>query len=771
MEKYSTVMLDGIISYWTFDEGEGNKTFNAATGKSCEISYVFNNAKYKPSSDPVWLQGVKGSALLFDGFSTWIEDSKGIFDKEIKCMSIEVWAAPRCHEYNEDNNITAIVNQQNEDKAEGFVLGFRKFGVISFKVSVQGRWYELTCEESPIPLNEWTHITGVFNGTKGYIELYANGNKIGSSEVPGESTLSPCSETLMIGRSNNALKLEGVYEVGCYCGLLDELKIYDKALSSREIIGSYSGCLNLLGGKLPQPDLTIDRTVFEGDRHRPVYHFISPGYWMNEPHGPMFFNGQYHLFFQHNPHGPLWRQIHWGHVVSEDMVHWRDVPCALVPGINEIDSKGDWSGCAIVDDGVPTIIYTAGDGPVYSQCTAIARSTFKEDGDNDLKNWVKSQIPVILQEKNIETEKGQAYFGQFRDPFVWKEEDTYYAVIGSGIHKDGISIGGTALMYSSKDLNNWKYEKPLYIGDYKAYPKTGEVWELPVFLPIGKDETGNMKHILLINPWFFSYSPYNVKYVWYWVGNWDRNTLTFTPDSDKPELLDVGEHFTGPSGMIDPKGRTIIFSIAQGRRSSQDEVLSGWAHNGGLPVNIYMRPDGRVGIEPIQELQSLRARKYIDIEDISMEEANIKLSLVKDDCIEIQLEMDGGRAEEFGIKLKRTPAGEEETLLYYKKSTKEILIDKNKSTLDSKLTKGIQGGVVNIGEDILKLHIYLDKSMIEAYANGLKGLTSRAYPTKEDALGLLLWADSNYETVRVKSLKVWKLNSAYKNLTSEGDWK
>jgi sucrose-6-phosphate hydrolase SacC (GH32 family) len=752
---------NGLIAYWSFNESKGKKALNEVTGKSNEINYVFNNAKYKPSSNPIWLQGVKGSALLLDGFSTWIEDRDGIMKNKIESLSIEVWAAPRCHEYNENNDITAIINQHNEEKIQGFILGLRGFGVLSIKAAINDRWYELTCDENPILISSWSHITAVYNGIEGYLELYVNGERIGRKEVPKHSYLNPCNEALIIGRTNNSIKLEGVYEVGCYCGLLDEIKVYDKAMSNEEILNSYKDHMNSCNGLLPTPVLGIDRKVYEGDMHRPVYHLISPGCWMNEPHGPMYFNGQYHLFFQHNPHGPLWRQIHWGHVVSDDMVHWRDVPCALAPGKDEIDGKGDWSGCAIVDDGIPTIIYTAGDGPVYSQCTAVARSTFKEDGDNDLCNWVKDQKPIILQDKNIKTVKGEPHFGQFRDPFVWKEEDTYFALVGSGIGREGVSVGGTALIYTSKDLYNWKYEKPLYIGDYNTYPKTGEVWELPVFLPIGKDRTGNMKHIFLINPWFFSHSHHNVKYVWYWTGSWDKNTLTFTPDSDVPELLDVGEHFTGPSGMIDPKGRTIIFSITQGKRTKMDEILSGWAHNGGLPLNIYMREDGRVGIEPISELQSLRESKYMDIEEVSVDEANRELLSIKDDCIEMQLELEGGNSDEFGIKLRCTPDGEEETILYYKKSTKEIFINRNKSTLNPELDRGIQGGEVDIDEENFKIHIYLDKSMIEAYVNNLKGLTSRVYPTRRDALGMSIWADDSVETVRIKSLKVWKLNSAY----------
>lgn len=750
-----------LEAYWAFDEAEGKEVEEKIRGNKSTINYVFNNAKFKPLSNPIWHKGIRGSALLFDGFSTWIEDTIGIFMDRKNKMTLEVWVAPRCHEYNEDNDITAIINQYNEESVEGFVLGLNHFGVLQFKVAIDGKWYELSVEDKPLSLNKWSHVMAGFDGITGFIELYINGEKAGVKELPQNSFITPTEENLIIGKTNKSIKINDTYEVGCFCGLLDELKIYNDRLTEEEVDDIYKEYLSDWEEKLPDPDLSIDRNIFKEDKYRPIYHFISPGYWMNEPHGPLYFEGKYHLFFQHNPHGPLWRQIHWGHVVSDDMVHWKDVPCALTPGKDEIDAKGAWSGCSIVHNGVPTIIYTAGDGPIYSQCTAMASSTFKEDGDVELKNWIKYDEPIILQDKNIETEKGEVHFGQFRDPFVWKEEDTYYALIGSGVKNHNESIGGTALLYTSKDLYKWEYKNPLYIGDYKKYPKTGEVWELPVFLPIGKDSSGTEKYIFLINPWYFKPSPHNVKYVWYWTGTWDKNSCNFLVDSDEPELLDVGEHFTGPSGMVDPKGRTIIFSIAQGKRPGMDECLSGWAHNGGLPISIFMRKDGRVGIEPISELKSLRQEEYISLKNKSIMETNAAIKFIKDDCIEIEIEVDRGEATKIGLSLRKTEDKEEETLLYYNYTTKEILIDRNKTTLNSQYEKGIQGGLVDIGEENLKLRIFLDKSMIEAYINNLKGLTSRVYPKREDALGILLWADRNFETVKIKSLNIWKIKSAY----------
>ena len=79
------------------------------------------------------------------------------------------------------------------------------------------------------------------------------------------------------------------------------------------------------------------------DPHRPQYHFLPPINWMNEPHAPLYWNGRYHIFYQFNPHGPYWGNIHWGHAVSEDLVHWTHLPIALAPEPGS-DSVGAWSG-------------------------------------------------------------------------------------------------------------------------------------------------------------------------------------------------------------------------------------------------------------------------------------------------------------------------------------------------------------------------------------------------------------------------------------------
>ncbi|WP_169089336.1 glycoside hydrolase family 32 protein [Paenibacillus sp. PL91] len=173
--------------------------------------------------------------------------------------------------------------------------------------------------------------------------------------------------------------------------------------------------------------IAIDRNII----------FLPPEHLMNEPHGSKFFNGQYHLFYQHNPQIQYWNHIHWSHAVSSDLVRWRDVPFVLSPEKGDIAPDCCWSGGTVIDDeGVPVISYAAGDKRQDpDQSLAMARSSFLVDGNNDLIDWIKySHYVATLPE-------GVGLRGNFRDPFVWKEESMWYMLVTTSIPGRGKRLG------------------------------------------------------------------------------------------------------------------------------------------------------------------------------------------------------------------------------------------------------------------------------------------------------------------------------------------
>ncbi|WP_062514554.1 GH32 C-terminal domain-containing protein [Halobacillus sp. KGW1] len=758
-----SIFTEGLIGHWDFDEGTGKVTTERVTGEQNSIDYHLNEGAFQPSQDPLWKEdGISNSALLFDGYSTWVTHPPDNIPAPTEALTIEAWVAPRNFEHGDEGRLSAVVNQHNREKKEGFLLGHGRHGTWGLQFGTGSDWREVM-SDTLLPLNEWSHVAATYDSSTGEAVLYLNGDKAASRNFPAGEKIKPSVRDLMIGKNNDGMWLYG-YHMNMFSGLIDEVNLYHKPLSAEAVKQSHDSYVEGTGGNLPTPDTIIDRSVLADDRHRPQFHMSPPNHWGNEPGGPIYFNGQYHVFYQSNPRGPFWNHIRWGHLVSDDMVHWRDVDDAVVPGRHDVDPDGAWAGGAVVDDtGVPVLFYTAGDDrDSPNQRINIARSTFPEDGDLDLNRWEKHG-EVILDQQD-----GEGIKGEFRDPFVFKDGDTWYMLVTSGKEDaDGNQIGGTALVYSTKDssFENWTYEGDLFVGDYEQYPKTGRVWELPILLPLG--DSG--KHIFLINPAKTSREEYQSRYTYYWIGTWDKEAARFIPDNEEPELMDVGDHFTGPAGMVTPDGRTVIHTITQGRRPADDDYAAGYAHNYGLPVEVSYRSDGKLGIEPIEELDQLRGEQLLDIStDTSFEDANQQLGEVSGDMLEIELELDPGSANEAGIHLRRSPDGKEETTVYYKESSTELWVNRTKSSLDPDVEKWYQGGNVDIGTEPIKFHIYVDRSEINAYLNGLKSITTRAYPTREDAVGLKLWANDAQETVTVKSMKVWKMTSAYTKVDASG---
>lgn len=744
----------GMIAYWPLDETNGRKALDVVSGQQDEIAYALLDARFTEAANPKRALGIRGSALLFDGYSNWISRSAKAIEQPLDALTIAAWVAPRSYEWGEEERLSAIVNRHDREAREGFILGMYRHGSWSLQLGIEGRWVEVWCDEQPLEKGKWSHVAATFDKNESMMRLYLNGVQVAAHPTPANAPITACGNDLLIGKNNQAKVLAEAFRHHLFGGLMDEVKLYRCSLTAEEIALAVEHDLKPYGGVIPviaEADILLDRMPLLKDRHRPQYHASPPAHWMNEPHAPIYFEGKYHLFYQHNPQGPYWAQIHWGHWVSDDMVHWRDLPVALAPEKGAVDPDGVWSGSAAYDEnGVPALFFTAGDDSASpNQRVGLARSTFLQDGDTDLAKWVKHPVPLIVQEK------GQGMFGDFRDPFVWKEGELWYLLIGSGT--DG--RGGTALAYTSSDMTDWSYKGEFYTADPVVYPYLGNMWELPVLLPLGGDASGAQKHVFLISP----LGPGADVEVFYWIGTFDREAFRFKPDHEEPQLIDVGDfHFTGPSGMVDPKtGRNIVFTIAQGERTPQVDYDSGWAHNAGLPVSLSLREDGQLGIEPIVELQSLRGEHLLSLTNVTVEEVNERLAHVKGDMLEVMFELAEAIEPRIGLLVKRSPDGEEETLIYYDREQAELGVDRTKSTLDPEArSSGVQSGRLELAGEALRLRVYLDRSMIEAYANGRKSLTTRAYPSSEDALGLQLYGEPS---IMIRSIDIWTMSSVYES--------
>lgn len=463
------------------------------------------------------------------------------------------------------------------------------------------------------------------------------------------------------------------------------------------------------------------------DGQRPQYHFLPPRNWMNDPNGSIQWKGEYHLFYQHHLYGAYWADMHWGHAVSKDLVHWEDRPVAIYPTPDSVDQDGVFSGCAFDNDGVPTILYTGVRGKTQLPCLAI--------GNDDLSQITKFKGNPVVEAPPAEFENNG-----FRDHAVWREGGIWYQVIGSGIK----GVGGAALLYRSPDLINWDYVGPLLVGD----PATsGTMWECPDFFQLGD------KHVLIV-------SPIPLKKAIYFVGTYENHT--FTPE--RRWSLDDGGHYYAPQSSWDESGRRLIWGWLWEGRSQEAQIASGWAGVMSLPRVLELDEAGYMRQSVAPELQSLRGDHFGLGETELVAGMDNPLASISSTAFELLVEVDGLVDSELVLKLRCSPGGEEETAVIFNSEHGVLRIDRSKSSLDPETHKSEFYGLLPFtSEDTLTLHLFVDNSVIELFANGRTVLAGRIYPTRADSKGVSLEVRSRWENgrCRLKKLDLWEMGSIW----------
>lgn len=738
------------IAAWSLDGQGGSQALEAVSGRQDPVGFVFNHARFKPDSDPLWRPAaacIKGGCLLFDGYSTDITAPGLSTTQTADGWTLSAWVAPHAFEWGDGGQYSGFLSQFEEATNTGFSFGMYRFGTWGIKLGFGSSVFDLRVTDRKLPKDTWSHVAASYDPHGRAVRLFLNGKQVASGTGPVAGEFSLPARALTIGRYSQPRTVAGVFQLNTFLGLMDEVRISAGAETSDEIARRVHQDLAAHGGQAPaltQADVTIDPAVFAGDRYRPQFHAMPNSGWMNEPHAPFFYKGRYHLFFQKNPFGPFWHQIHWGHWVSPDMVHWRELPIALAPEDDTLAPDGIWSGSATyAKDGTPVLFFTAGNdsAPVHERTgLALPQNT----ADPDMLHWIKHPVPVTQQQP------GPGRTGDFRDPFVFRDEagDRWFELVASRVPGGS----GTALVYESSDLVKWRYRSPLFTLDSTRYPGFDRTFELPVLLPIGKGPDGRERHVFLTDVKAQAY---------YWIGVFDSANARFIPDSEAPRVFDLGQgHFSGPSGFVDPRTRrTIVFSIAQGERSAQDEWASGWAHNAGLPIELKIGPDGDLRLAPIHELASLRQELLVDVHDVTQAAAAERLAQVGGDLLEVDLELAPapGTVGRRGLVVRKTPDNAEHTDVVVDPARRRFEIDREHTTLDAGMrSHGVQGGSFDLGGENLRLHVFLDRSMVEAYLNERKSLTSRVFPTRLDATGIGLIAAPADRVIR---LRVWRMGA------------
>jgi len=463
------------------------------------------------------------------------------------------------------------------------------------------------------------------------------------------------------------------------------------------------------GSSLASTDIATRalREKLLSDPYRPGYHFVIPeGRGMPfDPNGAIFWKGRYHLFYIFQDK----RGHNWGHVSSSDLFHWRHHPTGLVSGM--------FSGnCFVNKDGRPTMCYHQ-----VGQGNAMAVAV-----DDELNEWKKLDSNPITPK----TEPGDPHHGKYRswDPYGWLEGDTYYAIFGGqrpAIAK-APSLGGP-----------WTY-----VGDLLA--NTVEGVSINEDVSCADFFTMGDKHMLLCISHRLGCR--------YYLGEW-KNEAFHPTFHERMSWID--NSFFAPESLLDGRGRRIMWAWIFDSPGFKTRMEFGWSGTMSLPRVLSLGKDGMLGINVPEEIEKLRYNAKQKANLTVEADSETILDDVRGTSIELDVEMTGRGARQLGVKVCCSPNGEEQTVVFYDATEKKLKVDTRGSSLAGG-SKGVEAGPLALRDDEpLRLRVFVDKSVVEVFANGRQAVMRRIYPSRQDSVGVKLFATGGPATVT--TLAAWDI--------------
>ena len=455
-------------------------------------------------------------------------------------------------------------------------------------------------------------------------------------------------------------------------------------------------------------EMKLSDTFDTGNREkfRPTYHF-SPLYgWMNDPNGMVYKDGEYHLFYQHNPYGSKWGNMHWGHAISKDLINWEHRPDAITP-----DALGTiFSGSAVVDTdntagfgaGAIVAIYTQNSD---RQVQSIAYST-----DNGRSFTKYENNPVLTSDAR-----------DFRDPKVfWHKETQRWIML--------LAVGQEMQIFSSSNLKDWAFESSFGEGQGAH----GGVWECPDLFELPVDGTNEKKWVLLcnLNPG----GPFGGSATQYFVGTF--NGKEFVNESpSKTKWMDWGkDHYA-----------TVTWSDAPDNRRIAIAWMSNWQYANDVPTSQYRSPNSvprdlsLFTVDGETYLQSAPSPELLALRDASKKRSfkvngtrTIKEMIPGNDgAYEIELTIENQHADVIGFRLYNDKG--EEVDMQYDMKEKKFSMDRRKSgeVGFNENFPMLTWTTIESGKDELKLRLFVDKSSVEAFGDGGRFvMTNQVFPSE-----------------------------------------
>ena len=458
---------------------------------------------------------------------------------------------------------------------------------------------------------------------------------------------------------------------------------------------------------------------------RPAFHVSPYVGWMNDPNGFSYYQGEYHLFYQYYPYDTHWNSMHWGHVVSKDLLHWKHLPAALAPD-EDYDKFGCFSGSAIeLEDGRQLLMYTSvnqeklEDGTVRDiQTQAVAVG--------DGKDYEKYDKNPVLTAKDLP--KGASKV-DFRDPKIWKGNDgNFYCVIGSR-PADG---SGQILLYRSKNGFEWEFVSILA----KNQNRYGKMWECPDFFEL------DGKYVLLTSPQDMlpeGLEFHNGNGTLCIIGELDPETHTLKEQFCQG--VDYGIDYYAMQTLLAPDGRRIMIAWMQNWDTLAYRCNdSGWFAQMSLPRELSVK-NGRLYQVPIRELTAMRANK-VEYNNVVIKDTRLTLDQIEGRTVDLELVIRPADKDNLYKKFEFCFAENEKyhSTLCFRPDESVLKIDRKFSGSERALVHQ-SSCLVNGDSNELKLRVILDKFSVEVFINDGEQVMSAVILTKQEAKGISFFAD------------------------------
>lgn len=459
------------------------------------------------------------------------------------------------------------------------------------------------------------------------------------------------------------------------------------------------------------------------DPFRPTYHFVIPeDYAMPfDPNGAIFWRGRYHLFYiyqEGTAPGPAARRDHcFGHVSSVDLLHWRQHPTSLYPTDVSAD-RGMFSGnCFVTKDGKAAMLFH---GVGAGNCIMTS-------DDDDLDLWTRLPSNPIIPIPGPDV----PYTSW--DPHGWLEGDTYYAIFGGipGANPKPASV------FKADRLDAWTHVGPFLHHDMPGVGPEEDI-SCPDFFTLGG------KRVLVCIA--------HNRGTRYYVGDWKNEQ--FHPEVHE-RMSWVDNTYFAPETLLAPDGRRILWAWIFDQRRDDVRRNSGWSGEYALPRELTLGPDLRLRMRPLAELKSLRYDER-SLADVALPDgAEVLLEPPPRNVYELELTIDPGTARRVGLRVARSPDRAEETAILLDLDAQALQVDTRNASLDQGV-KVVESAPLAIQADQpVTLRVFLDRSVVEVFADDRQAVTRRIYPSRPDSTGLALFAEGG--AAHVRGIRAWRL--------------